>query len=765
MVDFHDLSTADLGVLDAAATAWTTVAQKLKSIDDDWMSTVTTKVDSVCWDGTAAGLARAGLKHTNDQLHDAATEANALASVFKEAAKDFKAARTKLDKAVADARAAQLTVSDSGVVSWPPADTATRHDPEMHLRYQQEWGAKADAASAAMSAAVAEATAADERMAAALTSDAGTGADHAFNGKAIGGPETDGARAAALMQKGGDISDTELTELNTLLALNSADPAFSTKFYQDLTPDGLIKSWYFMVGDRAHIMGTSDARWAAYKELQKNLGLSLATATRQDSQPHLSDDWAAQLRRAGAQPVWYGKGTPHGPEPVFLGYQVLAPILETGQYDAHFLDPIAEHITQMDAHQHNGHWPAPIPDGLRRGFNLLGDPKDGAGYQPTTAILTALGHSPEASTEFFTHPPTAYKLDDGTVLPGGQAKPADYLNYYVHDKEWSSDTLDKDAWGHPSKAGPAALGHALEAATSGHPFDQPGWRAADGTPLTHDAAQAGLMKRVVDTFGSTHGDGGVLDDLKGDGKLSSMRVSLGNMTADYIGDVQQTVAKAPGLPVKGTAAGLDGGHTVRLLDALGRDPDSYAVVANANQAYTTALIQGHVAGGGVADWQLSDDVKHAAHSGGAVTGVISEARIDQVHNQHAASDKAYNDAVDRNGGLIKDVVNGTLHLVPESVPLADKLPGVADAITDSVIKANKIDTTEVGRDEASAYQDQTVSKATSGARQAVADAGRAAGLSPDKVQTLGNTAADGASDGYTFGLSRELSVLAKGSDQ
>ncbi|MGA5817575.1 hypothetical protein ACPC54_06910 [Kitasatospora sp. NPDC094028] len=764
MVDFHDLSTADLGVLDTAATAWTTVAQKLKSLDGDWTGTVTGKVDSACWNGPAAALARAGLKRVNDQLTDAVTEANALASVFKEAAKDIGAARSKLDKAVADARAAKLTVSDSGVVGWPPADTATRHDPDLHLLYQQEWGAKADAARAAMDAAVAEATAADERMAGALNSDAATGTDHAFNGRAIGGPEADGARAAALMQKGGDISDPELTELNALLALNSADPTFSTRFYQDLTPDGLVKSWYSMVGDPVHVSRTGDARWAAYKELQKNLGLGLAAATHSDRQPHLSDDWAAQLRRAGAAPAWYGSGKPHGPAPVYLGYQLIAPILETGDYDPHFLTPIAEHITQMDAHQHDGHWPAPIPDGLSHGLSLLGDPKDGAGYQPTTAVLTALAHSPAAATEFFTHPATAYNVADGTVA-GGQAKPADYLDYYVHDKDWRSDTLDKDAWGHPSKAGPAALGQALEAATSGHAPGRPEALTADGRPVGHDAAQSGLLKRVVDTFGTSHGDGGVLEDLKGDGKLSSMRPSLGQMTADYIGDVQRSVAGDPNLPVKGAPAGLNASHTLRFLDALGRDPDSYAVVANANQAYSTALIQGHVAGGGAADWQMSEDVNHAARSGGVVSGVLGEARIDQVHNQHAASDQAYNDAVERNGGLVKDVFHSTLGLIPEKVPLADKLPGLADSITDMVVKANKIDTTEVGRDQGGDDYAQSRGGAMGGARQAVIDVGAAAGLGPDKVQSLANGAADAASGGFTDGLAGDHAVISKGSDQ
>ncbi|MER7755177.1 hypothetical protein [Kitasatospora sp. NPDC097643] len=757
MVDFHELSTADFGALDSAATAWNTVAQKLKALDQDWNTTVTGKVDSACWNGPAAALARAGLKRTNDQLTDAVTEATALASIFQDAATEFKAARAKLDKAVGDARAAKLTVTDTGTISWPGADAATHHDPGAYADYVKEWSDTAAVFRQAIDAAVAEATAADERIAYALNSDTSTGQDHAFNGQAIGGgPDADGKRAARLAARGGDISDPELTELNSLLAAHANDPAFATRFYQDLGPDGLIKSWNSMVGDPKHYTTANDARWAAYRELQQNLGLNLATATRQSNQPHLSDDWAAALRRAGGQQL----GPAHGPQFAPYGYQVLSGILATGSYDPHFLNPIAEHVTQLDAALKNGHWPGPFPpDGARRGFNLLGDRQDGVGFQPTTAILTALGHSPEAATQFFHQPPTAYNAD-GTVNPGGAVKPADYLGYYAHDKYWASDTTDKQHWLDTTKAGPAALGHALEAATSGHPYDQPG----PVPPPKHTDDQADLMRRVVDTFG-THGDGGVLDDLKGDGKLTPLRSSLARMSADYMGDVQRSVSDTVSLPVNGAAAGLDKAHTLGLLDALGRDPDSYGIVANAGQAYTSALVQGQIVGGGPVDWKTNEHVTHAAYAGGVVSGILGEARIDEVHNQHAASDQAYNAAVERNGGYAKEVFGKTLGLVADKVPFGDKLPGLVDSMTDAVVKANEINTTEDGRQQARGYVAEGQSNVVTGVQQAVRDAGRTANLSPADLQALLDGAGDSANRGYTSGVTVALSPLVKGSNE
>ncbi|MFJ9611104.1 hypothetical protein ACIRS1_32670 [Kitasatospora sp. NPDC101176] len=762
MVDFHELSTARFDVLENAATAWTTAAQKLKSMDDDWNTTVVGKIFSVCWAGPAADQARPGLKRTNEQLTAAVTEANALASLFKDAATEFQAARSKLEKAVADAVAAGLTVGPDGTVSWPPADQATRHDPDGYRDYQNEYRGKAETARNAIDAAVQEATAADERIAYALRSDTSTDPQKSFNARAIGGgPEADGRRAALLAARGGDIGDAELTELNSLLAAHSGDPKFAVAFYQDLGPDGLIKSWNSMVGDPAHYRDPNDPRWKAYQELQKNLGLNLATATRTGNEPHLSDEWAAALRKAGSQPVWDKPMRPTGLDYVPYGYQVLSGILATGDYDPHFLGPIAEHVTQLDTRD-DKYWPAPPPSVADRvhGFNLLGGPEAGSGFRPTTAILEALGHSPEAANAFFTGQATAYH-EDGTVDPGGRPKPADYFDYYVHDKEWIPDTgsRDPDLAAKTRLGGPAALGHALEAATTGHPYDGP----AAVPPTPHTAQQAGLMQRVVDTFG-THGDHGALDEIKGDGSLAPMRTSLGHMTAEYIGDVQNALSHTTDLPVNGSPASLRDAPVSGLLDALGRDPDAYGAVTNANQAYTTAVIRGHMDAGQTDFARLQADIDHASRAGGVVNGVLNEARVDEVHNQHAASDKEYNDALETNVGYAKDAFNSTIGSVTEKIPLGGEISGaIVDSIADSVIEANSRDTTEDGRQEARNFNDDAKNGAATGAQQAVRDAAVGSGLGYDDVRRLADSAGDRALDGYTTGVADGLSANAKGS--
>ncbi|MEU1288756.1 hypothetical protein [Kitasatospora sp. NPDC005856] len=759
MVDFHELSTADFGVLDAAATAWTTVAQKLQAMDGDWDTTVIAKVNSACWSGPAADQARPGLQRTNEQLTAAVTEANAFASTFKEASTEFKAARTKLEKAVADARTAGLTVTDNGTVSWPPADNATRHDYEAMRDYQKEWGDKAEAARKAIDAAVAEAAAADERIAWALRSDSMTDGQKSFNSKAIGsGPEADGKRAAQLAAKGGDITEPELTELNSLLASHGNDPKFSTKFYQDLGPDGLIKSWNDMVGDPAHPRDDKSPRWKAYQDLQKNLGLTLATATRTTNEPHLSDEWSAALRKAGSQPVWDKPYRASGLDYVPYGYQVLSGILMNGNYDAHFINPIAEHVTQLDTQ--DKYWPAPPPGSKIQGFNLTGGDEAGSGFRPTTAVLEALAHSPEASTKFFTEKPTAYN-EDGTVNQGGKPKPADYFDYYVHDKDWIPDTTSRDSkvWDASKQAGPAALGRALEAATTGHPYDEP----SPVPPTRHTTEQADLMQKVVNTFGRD-GNGGVLEDIKGDGKLAAMRGSLGHMTAEYIGDVQNALSTTHALPVNGSPAVLNQSSVTGLLDALGRDPESYGAVVNANQAYTTALIRGHMDSGQTDFARLNVDIDNVAHAGGITSGILNEARVDEVHYQHAKSDQEFNEALEKNVGYGKDAFNAVIGLVTEKVPVGGEIAGqIVDSIAESVIEANKQDTTAAGNQTARDNNADGRNQAVGGVKQAITDAGGSSGMSQEDIKRLAESAGISVTNGYTTGVTNNHVGHEKGS--
>ncbi|MEU4584659.1 hypothetical protein AB0F92_21595 [Kitasatospora aureofaciens] len=764
MVDLHDLSNAKVDVLTAAATSWEQIATKLRAMDGEWNSVVIAKVNGSGWTGKSSELAKPALQRGNDQLGAAATEAAAIASVLSEAAKDIQAAKDKATAVVAEITAAGYTVSqDGGTVNWPAPDKATAHDPEASRTYQDKCRATAEGFQQRIGNVLREATEADQRACFALRADATTDKDGSFNAQAVGGgPEADAKRAAQLAAKGRKLTDPELLELNSLLAAHGGDPVFTTSFYEKVGPKGLLVFWDNMVGADSGVGGVSDTRLQQYQDLQKNLGTTLATATRTSNQPHLSDQWAADLRKAGAEllseepPV--GMGTrPYIPR----GYQVLAGILRTGNYDPHFLDPIAEHVVQLDAKDTNRTRPFwPDFGGDKRGiFNIVG--QDGAaGYQPLTGILEALGHSPEAATKFFHDQPTAYNTD-GTVNPNGKPRPADYLHYLAHDKEFKPDTLsyDKDAQAKSQASGPLAFGHALEAATSGHPYDE-----TPNPPLKHRADQAAVMTKVMDEFGHTT-DGGSLARITGkDAPLAALRPSLGHLVADYMGDVQHSFSKFDNtLPVNGAPANLDTSHVRAVLNQLGRDPEAYGSVINAQQAYTTALIHREFAGGETNAAKLALPIDNAASSGGAIAGILNEARADAVFKEHAASDKAYNDAV-ANGaswarGAFDTVVYQATAVVPGAGAAGDFIFG---QMLQSIVDSTHKDTLAVAQDVAGQQWDSGRSASGNSAAQAVRDAAVGSGLSGKDINDLAANAGHSAVQGGAAGAVANRTAGGKG---
>ncbi|MFE5586927.1 hypothetical protein [Kitasatospora sp. NPDC056531] len=756
-MDFYDLTNAKVDSLGTAAGAWDEIAGKLRAMDGEWNSGVVGKVNGSGWTGKDADAAKPALQRGNDQLNAAAVEAGALASVLREAATDIQAAKDKLSALVTEATTAGLTVSSDGTVSWPDPDKAIKNDPQAAAAYHDKFRSKAGDVRARIDSVLREATEADQRACFALRSDASADKDGSFNAQAVGGgPEADAKRAAQLAAKGKKLTDPELLELNSLLAAHGGDPVFTTRFYETVGPKGLLVFWDNMVGADSGVGGVSDTRLQQYRDLQKNLGTTLATATRTSNQPHLSDQWEAELRKAGAEllseepPV--GMGTPPY---IPRGYQVLAGILRTGNYDPHFLNPIAEHVLQLDAKDTNRTRPFwPDFGGDKRGIYSIVGQDGAAGYQPLTGILEALAHSPEAATKFFHDQPTAYNTD-GTVNPNGKPKPADYLHYLAHDKEFKPDTLsvEPDVQAKSLASGPTAFGHALEAATSGHPYDD-----MPSTPTKHNADQADVMNMVMKEFGQDEGGSltRITDKPGHSAPLAALRPSLGRMAADYMGDIQQAMSPWDHtLPTNGQAGRFDSSDVRSLLNVLGRDPAAYGSVINAQQAYTTGLIHVAFAGGETDTTRLALPVENAAASGGTVAGIINEARADAVFKQHAASDKAFNDAVQSGSSWAKKAFSTALGGIPNVVPDLVGVPKPTDFIVDQILQSVTAsvqqDTTAAAQVEAGHGADGGRNANAISAAQAVRDAAKGSALTQTQVEQLAARVGGQAAQGGAVG--------------
>lgn len=741
MVTYSQLKQVDLGNLASAAGDFESLVRKW-DLTRRMQNEVIGTIQQSGWHGDAAGLADAKLTWARDQIHAAYEEASALAKTLRDAHTEITAAQKDLTTAVRNATHEGLTVDGEGAVHWPPPTSQEdKKDPE----YAKSWKAKAETAAKAIGDAIDRATEADQDASRALGDDTGSDGT-AFNANPVGGIAEEEAKAATyILSLGDQASDAQVKHLQDILDHHKNDPRFATSFYGNQDPATLMAKYGAMAqsGDYAN----SPARTAAIKGIQQDLGLTLATATDTEQPLHVSDEWEKRFRAAGATqiPVPAGANPAHSP----YGYQIMANLLRNGKYDDHFLVPVAQHITQL-TEENPMRWDAatkatyPFTE-----LKFIGVPdKDGnvRGINPMSAILEGLGHSPEAATKFFHDAPATFNPDGTVKSTGGENT---YLKMLT-DTGPRSILIDQQypPRPNPGTADPfdvSALGHALEAATTGKAYDDA------GKFPQHTAAMNDIMSQVVERFGTKDGP----DLLKG-GLFANLNGSLGNMTANYIGDVQGALEGA------GAESHLFKQSQVeRLLGTLGQDPDAYAAIAAGQQAYTTAQIQDVLAHPELHK-DLAVAVENVAKPAGQVNGLITSAMVDAVYQKHIASDAEFNAAIDTKREIAGQIWSFAGDALKERAPLVGEgVDSVVNKIMDDVANSYKVDTHNDASDEAGAAKETAERNSQQAIVNAVREAGRNAGTDPNYINDVARRAAQEENTGYSSGKTSYDTVYPK----
>ncbi|MEU0158128.1 hypothetical protein ABZ154_04600 [Streptomyces sp. NPDC006261] len=427
---------------------------------------------------------------------------------------------------------------------------------------------------------------------------------------------------------------------------------FSKNFYEKLGPEKSLSFFGQLATDTYRGMKFDKERLKDVQTLQKNLGLNLATASYDKA---FSAEWGPELRKLGTQQIPLSKyDTPGDP----YGYQLLGGIMRYGKYDAKFLNPIAEHVAQL--HQKD---PYRFADN-KQVHSFLGSPfnpsgKNGSGYDPVTAMLEALGNSPDAAKRFFTDDPTAYN-EDGTVDKGATADLGkqdgeaigNYLDFFGNEK-WESfpdmGSTDPNKLEATRQYMPDALGHALEAATLGYPAGHP------DAGVVRDADNAAVMRQVMEKYGE---DAGLLK------KQESMADSLGGMGAGYIDDINWSLEKNDRESIFAPSGNTDGhldfsgpggesgnGRDVvrQFLSTMGQHADAYATLSTAEQVYTRSVLEAQ-AGPGEID---RGGARMAVHVGAEVQGMLDQSRADQVEADKMKKHEDYEKAVAARSGWVE----------------------------------------------------------------------------------------------------------------
>ncbi|MEV7728298.1 hypothetical protein AB0P15_26615 [Streptomyces sp. NPDC087917] len=663
MLTYENVLNAPLDKLQTAAGDWQAMVSKLEELAENARNGMKATSDKAEWSGVTAGVARPFVDKTAKEFEDAAKEAKGVHQALTQAHEAFKTSRDRLKQLTeVDVPAAGFRIDGKGKVSAAPLETeaertAARHDPD----YQEsirvnlpKWQAQIDAVIDACD---------DTDQSLARLLNANLSEDHNFSGPKYASLTAEQAgHAVDLAKKGRDLSHAELAELNELLADNAKNSEFSTRFYEALGPEESLR-FYGQLSNDTGSRGYDPQRLKDIQDLQKNLGLNLATATDPDNPQHLPDRFAQDLRRLGTERITLSKYDGNGP----FGYQLLGGIMRYGNYDPRFLVPIADHATQIQAKDKNFFFQnKPINGWTQTQFNPSGG--SGAGFDPVNSFLEALGHSPEAATEFFKREKTdliAYN-QDGTVKTGlpNLGKGVDnYLDYFGNEKyDAPTDSNDVDAKGvdKAKQNMPNALGHALEAATLGYAWDE----TAPELKRTEDTAA--IMSSVVAKYG---GDAGLLKQHEG------LADSLGRMTAGYIDDVnwalrdnneQSTFAPRPGDLESHAVLGQEGARD--LLSALGQHPDAYATVTAAERVYAAGTLEAQGFNGETVD---PGRAQHTIRTTAEVQGILDESRADQLGAEAEKKHKEFEKAVEERAAWMEfgtsAAVGGAVALLPATL--------------------------------------------------------------------------------------------------
>jgi hypothetical protein len=648
MLTFDNVYHAPLDKLKASVDDWSKMTTDLETLATDARSTMAAKAKDDYWRGVNAEVTKPFVDKTAKEFDDAAKAAKGIKQILSDGYEAFKKAKDDLKKLMdTEAPAQHLVITAQGKVeaSYPlEKDQGARHDPDYPeaLRAQR---AKIEAMQKRVDAIVETCDDADIAVSNALKANI-TGDKHNFSAPKYSSIDAEEAqRAVDLAKKGRDLSHKELEQLNELLKDNHDSKVFSRTFYDGLGPKGSLEFFGQLSTDTYDYSKQDKERLKDVQELQKNLGLNLATAT----DPTGKDDkwtqrWGDEMRKLGTERIPLAKHDYNGP----YGYQLLGGIMRYGNYDPKFLNPIAEHVVQL--HAKDPYMFADTKSTLgydKHPFNPSG--RNGAGYDPVVSMLEALGHSPEASKEFFSSDPKAYN-EDGTYK-GGVPKDADgkeitsYLDYFTN-KDYKSfpDIVghDPDDAKQSMNYMPDAFGHALESATLGHAYDDP------NPKLVRDEASADIMEKVVDKYG---GDPEFLKK-----NHSALADSLGNMGAGYIDDLNWAIDKndpdsiyAPGKnPEAHATFGRSGAR--EFLSVLGQHPDAYASISTAERIYTTSVLETQVGPDGKID---EGGARHAVNTGGQIQGILDQSRGDQVEAEGLKKHEEYEKAHEKRSAWIE----------------------------------------------------------------------------------------------------------------
>lgn len=704
MLTVDQLQHLRLGKLKTAVDDWKHMVRKLKELNDGGggkegvtAQSLKTRTEAANWNGVNATVGKAFVTKTAKQFDDAVIEAESVHALLSDAHRLFTQHKKDLNEAIDDLAKQDIMVNAKGrVTSAAPSgraagDVKPPTDAELHAAQ-----ARIDK--------IMNAADEDDRVIARALRDYAKNkydfSDHAVKGAADAEKQQgrQDAKYWADKIKKGDVSkwsDADVARFNQTLKEQRGNPAFAETFATSLGADGTLQFWRDLAappggpvdGDRAKILA----------HVQDNLSMTLAEATHSHS-PAMQQ-WKHDIIADGDKTFPVDPRMPAGPK----GFQVMSSLMGKGKFDGQFLDDYGKSLLTYERGVRGD------PKALWFDTTSLNYPPTDHANDPVPGFLDALSHNPKESVAFF---------DESSGKGDDKMSNFDYLLGGGDDaREWPVDD-DGKKWGQKS------LGHALEAATGGVPY------GSDAKHPPHSQDSAELVHRLVEEFGSHPGR---LDD-------SELRPSLGMITADYMRDFQGGIDGPMGVQVKTYGADADlgdlsGDDLRRFLGSVGKDPDAYGAILNAQQAVTTELVDDAYRDGGYHD--IGDEVKNRIAPGSEIAGIMAESRTQAVYDERIASDKEFNDGINKMNDLAGLAIDRGVSKIPVGGEIAAP---IIDKVREAVVDHYTVDhTAEAHMQREDFLHDQKVSSADA-LQDAVYSAAIDSGVDPKNAESQAEAA-------------------------
>lgn len=677
-MDLDSLRFANFSDLDAAIADWGQMVAKLKILQDDAKDDLKAKSDKANWAGDNATVTRTFVGKTAGEFADAHTQAETIKKVVADTRSELVGYRTQLNAAIERGLNKSLIVRDTGegsfTVSARPATAAVVGSaPEPPT--QQD----VDVFRTEIQNIMRKATESDTSAAKVLTllvdqaKDGFSDASYAHRDSAAKAVEEAEKVARILKKDPHDVTLTELNTVNTTLATYKNDPLFAERFATQVEPKKMLE-FYAGVADPYQGMGRDPKFGEQAKRLQKNLGITLGTATLSDSDT--MQGWEGKMVKLGPDRL----GIDDANDPT--GFGVMSNLMRFGDYDDQFLNAYGDKLVAYDK-DHNVENQSPWVNNWNHGDLNFWDKND-RGRDPMTGFMQALGHNPEASTQFFAQP-------EGTGdVVNKDSEVNEHLKYLTQDRIWLADpTNDGDD---KFNAGKDALGHALESATTGYAYDSDPMTGKDplhpGSGDHRTAATAGVMEQVAYLYGSEKGP----EMLH---KQSELADSLGKMGAAYIDDIDYSLSGIGNhalddgaFPAKYEGRANFGNEgAVNFLSVLGQNETSHGVVTAAQHLYTLSALDALPA---TSEGNI-DSAHDAMTTGAEARGILDHSRVQQAETTYKDDTDQANKSLGRSGDWVKlgagVVVGGGIAAIPLPGSTAAALvvaPMAADTVGDMV---------------------------------------------------------------------------------